>query len=58
MGAGGIGLLFLDSIMTGANFENVAYMSILILIVVFLMDTFSQWLRRKLIGNVFVAIVK
>ena len=49
MGAGGIGLLFLDSIMTGANFENVAYMSILILIVVFLMDTFSQWLRRKLI---------
>lgn len=50
MGAGGIGLQFLGALQTGTDFENVAYMAILILIMVILIDQFSAWLRRKLIG--------
>jgi phosphonate transport system permease protein len=50
MGAGGIGLQFLGALQTGNDFENVAYMALLVLLTVVLMDTFSAWLRRKLIG--------
>lgn len=50
MGAGGIGLQFLGALQTGTDFENVAYMAILILIMVIAIDQFSAWLRRKLIG--------
>ncbi len=49
MGAGGIGLQFLGALQTGNDFENVAYMAILILIMVIIMDTLSSRLRRALI---------
>ena len=51
MGAGGIGLQFISAIRTGSDWENVAYMSLLVLAVVIAMDSFSGWLRRKLIGD-------
>ena len=50
MGAGGIGLQFLGALQTGNDFENVAYMALLVLVTVILMDTMSAWLRRRLIG--------
>ncbi len=50
MGAGGIGLQFLGALQTGNDFENVAYMAALVLLTVILMDNFSSWLRRMLIG--------
>ena len=50
MGAGGIGLQFLGALQTGNDFENVAYMALLVLATVIVMDTFSAWLRRRLIG--------
>jgi phosphonate transport system permease protein len=49
MGAGGIGLKLLEAMRTGTNWANVAYMVTLILIVVYVFDGFSGWLRRKLI---------
>lgn len=51
MGAGGIGLQFLGALQTGNDFENVAYMALLVLITVILMDAMSARLRRALIGN-------
>lgn len=50
MGAGGIGLQFLGALQTGSDFENVAYMAILVLVTVMLMDAMSARLRRALIG--------
>ena len=50
MGAGGIGLKFLGALQTGSDWENVAYMALLVLLTVIVMDTFSAWLRRALIG--------
>ena len=51
MGAGGIGLQFLGALNTRNNFEIVAYLAILVLIVVVLMDWMSAKLRRALIGG-------
>lgn len=50
MGAGGIGLKFLGALQTGSDFEDVAYMALLVQITVILMDNMSAWLRRRLIG--------
>lgn len=50
MGAGGIGLQFLGALQTGSDFENVAYMALLVLVTVMLMDAASARLRRALIG--------
>ncbi|MEL7348850.1 MAG: phosphonate ABC transporter, permease protein PhnE [Pseudomonadota bacterium] len=50
MGAGGIGLQFLGALQTGNDFENVAYMAILVLVTVIAMDTMSARLRSMLIG--------
>lgn len=50
MGAGGIGLQFLGALQTGNDFENVAYMAILVLALVIAMDSVSARLRRFLIG--------
>ncbi|MEM9100310.1 MAG: phosphonate ABC transporter, permease protein PhnE [Pseudomonadota bacterium] len=50
MGAGGIGLQFLGALQTGTDFENVAYMAILVLLTVIAMDAISARLRRALIG--------
>ena len=50
MGAGGIGLQFLGALQTGKDWENVAYISFLVLLMVVLIDVISAKLRRKLIG--------
>jgi phosphonate transport system permease protein len=51
VGAGGIGLKLWEAMRTNANWENVAYMVILILIVVFLFDMASNALRHRLMGT-------
>ena len=50
MGAGGIGLQFLGALQTGSDFENVAYMALLVLNTVIAMDAMSARIRRALIG--------
>ena len=50
MGAGGIGLQFLGAMRTGTDWENVAYISIIVLATVMLMDMLSAKLRRRLIS--------
>lgn len=46
---GGIGLLLTQAIITQKDWEEVSYYIVLIILMVFAMDTFSGWLRRKLI---------
>jgi len=46
---GGIGLLLTQAITTQKDWEEVSYYIILILVMVMAMDSFSGWLRRKLI---------
>ncbi|MEO0913909.1 MAG: phosphonate ABC transporter, permease protein PhnE, partial [Pseudomonadota bacterium] len=46
---GGIGLLLTQAIITQKDWEEVSYYIVLIVIMVMMMDTFSGWLRRKLI---------
>lgn len=48
---GGIGLLLTQAMITQKDWEEVTYYIVLILLMVFAMDTFSSWLRFKLIGN-------
>jgi len=48
VGAGGIGLKLWEAMRTNANWANVAYMVLLILIVVFIFDNISNALRRRL----------
>ena len=50
MGAGGVGLEFLGALQTGNDFENVAYIALMVLVTVIIIDTLSSWLRRRLIG--------
>ncbi|RWP88752.1 MAG: phosphonate ABC transporter, permease protein PhnE [Mesorhizobium sp.] len=52
VGAGGIGLKLWEAMRTGTNWANVFYMVLLILIVVFVFDNISNYLRRKLMGTV------
>ena len=51
VGAGGIGLKLWEAMRTNQDWENVAYMVILILIVVFIFDNVSNALRSRLIGK-------
>lgn len=51
VGAGGIGLKLWEAMRTNQDWENVAYMVILILIVVFAFDGISNALRSRLIGR-------
>jgi phosphonate transport system permease protein len=46
---GGIGLLLTQAIITQKDWEEVAYYIVLIILMVMLMDSFSGWLRRRLI---------
>lgn len=48
---GGIGLLLTQAIITQKDWEEVAYYITLIVLMVMAMDTFSGWLRRKLIKS-------
>lgn len=51
VGAGGIGLKLWEAMRTNQDWENVAYMVLLILLVVFIFDNVSNVLRRRLIGS-------
>ncbi len=51
VGAGGIGLKLWEAMRTNSDWENVAYMVLLILIVVFVFDNISNALRRRLMGG-------
>ncbi len=50
VGAGGIGLKLMEAMRTNQDWENVAYMVLLILAVVFIFDNLSNALRSRLIG--------
>ena len=49
LGAGGIGLLLVETMKTSRDWENTSYIIILTIVVVIMMDQASGWLRRKLI---------
>jgi phosphonate transport system permease protein len=51
VGAGGIGLKLLEAMRTNQDWENVFYMVLLILVVVYLVDALSGMLRRRLAGD-------
>jgi phosphonate transport system permease protein len=51
VGAGGIGLKLWEAMRTNSNWENVAYMVLLILMVVSIFDFVSNALRSRLIGT-------
>ncbi|TIQ70976.1 MAG: phosphonate ABC transporter, permease protein PhnE, partial [Mesorhizobium sp.] len=51
VGAGGIGLKLWEAMRTNTNWANVFYMVLLILLVVFIFDNISSYLRRKLMGS-------
>ncbi|MCV9998143.1 phosphonate ABC transporter, permease protein PhnE [Pararhizobium sp. YC-54] len=51
VGAGGIGLKLWEAMRTNSDWENVCYMVILILIVVFIFDSISNLLRSRLMGQ-------
>ena len=46
---GGIGLLLTQAMITQKDWEEVTYYIILVVLMVMIMDSFSGWLRRKLI---------
>ena len=49
LGAGGIGLMLVETIRTSRDWENTLYLILLTLLLVIAMDKFSTWLRRRLI---------
>ena len=51
VGAGGIGLKLWEAMRTNSDWENVAYMVLLILMVVFVFDGISNALRSRLMGQ-------
>ena len=48
---GGIGLLLTQAMITQKDWEEVTYYIVLVVLLVFTMDWFSGWLRRKLIAG-------
>ncbi|WP_412504673.1 phosphonate ABC transporter, permease protein PhnE [Roseovarius sp. SYSU LYC5161] len=48
---GGIGLMLTQAIITQKDWEEVSYYIVLVILTVMLMDTFSGWLRGRLIGR-------
>ena len=51
LGAGGIGLVLVETMRTSRDWENTFYIISLIIVMVFMMDGASSWLRRKLIAG-------
>jgi phosphonate transport system permease protein len=49
LGAGGIGLVLVETMRTARDWENTLYIIVLTVLVVIAMDSLSSWLRRKLI---------
>lgn len=50
VGAGGIGLKLLEAMGTNSDWDKVAYMVLLILLVIFIFDAMSNAIRSRLIG--------
>ncbi|WP_375689668.1 phosphonate ABC transporter, permease protein PhnE [Pseudooceanicola sp. LIPI14-2-Ac024] len=48
---GGIGLLLTQAMITQKDWEEVTYYIVLVILMVFLMDWFSGWLRKRLISG-------
>ena len=53
VGAGGIGLKLWEAMRTNSNWANVFYMVLLVLLVVFIFDGISGFLRRRLAGTAY-----
>ncbi|MEL6290110.1 MAG: phosphonate ABC transporter, permease protein PhnE, partial [Pseudomonadota bacterium] len=51
LGAGGIGLVLVETMRTSRDWENTMYIVLLTVIVVIAMDAASGWLRRRLIAS-------
>ena len=51
LGAGGIGLLLVETMKTQRDWENVAYLIVLTILLVIAMDALSSWLRQRLIAG-------
>lgn len=51
LGAGGIGLVLVETMRTSRDWENTLYIVLLTVIVVILMDSLSGWLRKRLISG-------
>ncbi len=49
LGAGGIGLMLVETMRTSRDWENTLYIIILTIFLVIIMDSLSGWLRRRLI---------
>jgi phosphonate transport system permease protein len=49
LGAGGIGLMLVETMRTSRDWENTTYIIMLTIVLVIAMDQASSWLRRKLI---------
>ncbi|QDG78247.1 phosphonate ABC transporter, permease protein PhnE [Labrenzia sp. PHM005] len=49
LGAGGIGLMLVETMKTSRDWENTSYIIVMTIVVVIIMDQTSSWLRRKLI---------
>lgn len=49
LGAGGIGLLLVETLRTSRDWENTLYIILLTIVLVVFMDSLSSWLRRRLI---------
>jgi len=49
LGAGGIGLLLVETLRTSRDWENTLYIIVLTIVLVIAMDSLSSWLRRRLI---------
>lgn len=51
LGAGGIGLVLVETMRTSRDWENTLYIIALTVVVVMAMDSLSSWLRRRLISG-------
>lgn len=49
LGAGGIGLMLVETIRTSRDWENTSYIILLTILLVIVMDKLSSWLRQRLI---------
>ena len=49
LGAGGIGLMLVETMRTSKDWENTLYIILLTIVLVMAMDAMSSWLRRRLI---------
>ena len=46
----GLGLRILGNARNGTDWEDIAYTALIIILMVFIIDSFTNWLRGRLIG--------